>query len=399
MKLLLAGLTLVCLVIAFLLRGEPVPVDPLPVVPTGDLAAPFDVPAAPGPSPQAENRLETERERRQVVEEGPREPDRPFNRAIAIGDVPADPVETGECTLRLLLLDRATLAGVQSKIDLWRLDAPGNAEWARGDQLQLRAEIPEEGCELGGLPEGEYRVVVHAGRSDQPGSPPVVLRTPGTVFTVYVDRPELLPAWLKLTDGHGRPIQEAVATHLGSMVTSVAESAPDWVERRQVKDPNKSSVQGGGAGGSFSGTHFSGYRKPVVAGPRGFELGPFPADAHEGQRTDWIRFQRQGYCDVRCTVWGADREQRTYAGVMIRPDRIYHAIRLPDGTTADSFPAAVRVTSGTILEADARTGAPWREAPIDVTVEHPDYQRLNFRFRLEDEPLETRVLQPKKGNS
>jgi hypothetical protein len=182
-------------------------------------------------------------------------------------------------------------------------------------------------------------------------------------------------------------------------VKSVAETAPDWVKRRQVKDPNKSSVQGGGAGGSFYGTHFSRRCEPVVAGRRGFELGPFPGDACDGRRTDRIRFQRQGYCDVLCTVSGADREQRTYAGMMIRPDRIYHAIRLPDGTTADSFPEAVRVTCGTILEADARTGAPWREAPIEVTVEHPDYQRLNFRFRLDDEPLESRVLQPKKDNS
>ena len=361
-----------------------------------------DSPAEPPPSrrlPTTEDPADTSREERLSVEASEIEKLQPINRLIVFGDVPDDPVEAGQCTLQLLLLDRATGRGIPSKIDLWRLDAPDNSEWTRGDQLQLQTDIPAEGRPLEGLPEGEYRVVAHAESSDRQGSLPIALRSPGNALTVYVDLPELRPAFLKLYDANGRLIREALASYKGSGQSPVANSVPDWVRRRTVKDPNKSSVHGGGAGGGFSGRYVSRRSEQRVAGPLGFELGPFLGDSREGRRTDRIRFQHQGFGDVLCTVKGADREHRTYVGVLIRPSRILHTIRLPDGTSADSFPEAVTVESGTILEAEAQTGAPWREAPISVSVRKPGFKHISFSFRLDDEPLETRVLRPDKQDA
>ena len=47
-----------------------------------------------------------------------------------------DPPEQGQCDLTLDFIDSITGEAVSGEVKLYRLDAPGNELWTRGDQLQ-----------------------------------------------------------------------------------------------------------------------------------------------------------------------------------------------------------------------------------------------------------------------
>lgn len=335
-------------------------------------------------------------------EEAPDELDdeRNWNALATFGGPPDDPIEKGECALVLRLMDRSSGAFLASSVDLWRLDAPGNSKYTRGDQRQVRGiEVPEEGVRIEELPAGRYRVQCSASRDDAAGPPPFSVAPFETFMTVYIDRPEKRPAWLKIHDERGGLITEAEFRHLGRSGAVRVLERPQWAVGRELKDPGDTIHVGGGVGGGFFGSTSGRRYRTVQAGPGGFALGSFEGNSVSRDRSDRLRFRKDSLCDVSCRVRGRDRENRTYVAVMIEPDPVLRSIRLPDGTTAALFAEHVSIESGSLLEAEAKTNAPWTEVPISVRIRHPGYQEVRFNFRLMDGQLAVRILEPAEDES
>jgi len=180
---------------------------------------PAATPEGPEPAPS-----EPEPEKPDPEEAEPGEPECP----------PEDPVERGSLSLFVLLADEATGEAFPSTMQLWRLDAPGNADYEAGDQLQERVEVAREGSWIRDLPAGRYRVLIHRQAPGTEDPPPFEIADRETHREFRVPRPGRFATRVRIYDENGALITRAKVRELG-VCNSFEDPMPGWARLRRSR--------------------------------------------------------------------------------------------------------------------------------------------------------------------
>ena len=292
----------------------------------------------------------------------------------------ADPIEKGTCAVHVTLVDAATQQPAKSTAQLWRLDAPGNANFERGDQLQQLVNIAAAGHTFEGLAVGTYRIHAEHQRAGSDDPPAFVVRSAADRVRLSVLLPRQRLAWLEVYDEDGRPLTVARSSGPRKRYANSTSSAPSWPVRRKRKGKHSADTIGigGGAGGTFSGRH-----RPyeLRAQAEGFPLGSVLEPTRRG--TQWnayrLLFDGRSLVDVHAR-FHADRVH-VFRAVSV-PMAIFHdAVLLPDGSRA-------RDHRRTVFSAacDATLAEPYeifdaRDHVVNVTVTLVGYDKLEFEYR------------------
>lgn len=317
---------------------------------------------------------------------------------------PHDPIESGSSSIHLTLQDSVTREPISSHIYLWRLNAPANEIWGEGDQCQFSLNIPAEGQTIRELAPGQYRAQVKATslRSNDPSAFLVEANSVDTHqgVSLSVARPSVRPAFTRIVDRHGNPITEIRKPGSGSRhghqwtAPSPTETRndsvdliPSWITARKPKDPD--TVPGYDRGGGKYGGRGSGLRTETIQAtdPRGFELGKFREPTLYTNNISTTRCATpEGRAHVNIRIDRRDASPWEYCGLSIERVLLLESIHLPDGRTGSSISDSVDIASQAIMSAAATEG--WEDQVVTVvTVDHPDYERLQFGYRLlEGEP-------------
>lgn len=250
--------------------------------------------------------------------------------------VVGDPIELGNCAVHISLVDAATGDPVASTVQLWRLDAPENVNYERGDQMQQRVNVGKAGYLFQRLAPGTYRV--HAEhQADRPEDPPA-FEVAGVAGRreIAVPMPRKRPAILEVYDQHGRQLGRGRTTG-GDIRTSNTSTSPRWKVHRARKGNDESIGLGGGAGGALGGR-----RRPHVvhATHNGFYLGVVTEGSRVGSRWRSHRFHFDHRSSVtvdarfHATRFQSSDRDHIYRAVSLPMLWFHDAVRLPDGTRA-----------------------------------------------------------------
>ncbi|MCP3914948.1 MAG: hypothetical protein GY711_05295 [bacterium] len=275
------------------LRIEPTSVEAPPALDRAPLAAEPEQTQQAAPGPTDPDEIDEE-----ILEEGDQSPEIFLARIGLPADTPVaeligrfgppDPIDTGSASLRLTLLDAATGDAAASPVVLWRLDAPANAYWSRGDQGVATLHVGGDGATFEGLAGGVYRTVClgqRAGAED----PPAFFVSGATEHTLSLSMPTARPVRLVVRRGGKR------VTRLEALLQPIGERprpayAPHWVCQRELLDPPDVWVTESSDSSSNSlDVHWT----VLVAGHDGFDLGVLPGDRQDrtySRRVD-LRFE------------------------------------------------------------------------------------------------------------
>jgi len=282
-------------------------------------------------------------------------------------DPPADPVEKGPCSLFLRVHDAATGEPVEAVIHLYRLDAPGNDHWTRGDQLQAELRISKNGRAIADLPADTYRV---ACLDQPPGSgdePAFEVSGETTERTIEVRIAPEFDAWLTVADERGSPLARGQVRRGGSHYRRA--DAIDWVVARKRRDPDAQTWIGLGGGGSGSGS------VPVEADAEGrFRLRGNRPDTRGTKHATTHMFVVEGRSTVRVEISGEAGTPRAWFGIShpIAPYR--DVIFLPDGRLAADAGAYVTATTSAVTGGLAEA----QRQPVRVSCWLRGYEPLRF---------------------
>jgi len=302
---------------------------------------------------------------------------------------PDDPIETGDCTLYLTLVERGSLRPVASWVTLYRLDAPANEFYEHGDQVQARLQVPETGLVIRDLPEDGYRLVVDQIRRAQGDPAAFEVRGRNTQHEVLIDLPREREAWLVLYDAAGRRIERASIQVLPTEARPRWPWEIRWVQGRACKLEN--------------------VFEEVTSDAVDFGA-PLPAAVErvaeaEGFRLTGLRESNSG--ETRVHVWRASLEGHTsvvvritmdsepperLVGLIAPLDELEESIRLPSGEDVRSFPGSVSASSLARPASQLPPDDPWRVLVVDVRVAPGGYEPLEFRWQPAAGPPGVRVL-------
>ncbi|MFT5291989.1 MAG: hypothetical protein ACI8QS_003033 [Planctomycetota bacterium] len=146
---------------------------------------------------------------------------------------PPDPVAEGLASLRMNLSGGSGVP-LTSEVILWRIDAPANRFWTRGDQDIARVAVGPAGYLFDDLEPGYYRPVVLGER--QSARHQGVIRVEGdTDVELLVQQPGKRSALLQLMTGeHLSPTVEASFGPLTAIDHS--RDVPPWANPRQIQN-------------------------------------------------------------------------------------------------------------------------------------------------------------------
>lgn len=156
---------------------------------------------------------------------------------LAPGSEPPDPVEKGSCRLFLSLVCTDSGAPASGEVELWRLDAPGNEHWSKGDQLQVRVDVPKEGKRIDDLPKGRYRVYLKSERVGATDPPAFRVAGPRTEKILSFAERRKFRVRLLVRDASGTLLRRASLT--SSSYSSSNEDPPDWVKGRKLRQQGR----------------------------------------------------------------------------------------------------------------------------------------------------------------
>jgi len=286
----------------------------------------------------------------------------------APGEPPRDPVSRGEGSLRLALVDADTGEAVEEGVHLYRIDAPGNEHWTRGDQLQGKFEIGTDGRRVTGLAPGRYRVFVPGQRAGTTDERAFLVDGPGVRRTVAVPVPRAIRVRLMVVDADRRRLTRGELA--SSSYSSSRTVQPSWLVPREPRRPSR-RVFGGrhrmGCGGGSG-------RSALRSGDDGrFRLGTLEENSRAHRRSRSFTWMRDGRSSVRVRVDGERAGLRCYCGVSVPVAPVRDAVLLPDGTRAVDAGASLRVWSDAVED-----GA--RLPPIRVRCRLEGYETLEFSF-------------------
>ena len=124
----------------------------------------------------------------------------------------------------------------------------------------------------------------------------------------------------------------------------------------------------------------------------GFRLGPATEATRLSSETlRWV-LRPDGCSDVVAHLMTVSPQPWEAVGAVVRLEEVLPRVRAPWGEDATAFPEAVRVSSTASPRREGKAPMDPRLIPITVVVEHPEAERLEFRFTLAELPLAERWL-------
>ncbi len=283
-------------------------------------------------------------------------------------DLPPDPIEAGPCTLELSFVDTNTGEAAPTSFDLWRLDAPGNADWTRGDQRQVATYRSEETARLEGLPEGRYRLHVHgapkdATDADDPDS--FVVAGSLTSLEISFRAPPISHVRVLVFDEGGHALKEARKRVGGSGSYSSDPSTPEWVRSRTLTGDRYQGSSSFGMGcGSGRGR---GAPIDIRADAAGFDLGAWRAASRYRSKSVSLTLLFEGRSSVYEFVATKELPRRPLVALSLPLDWIRSRTRLSDGTWIEDTDLALEAECAPVEPAE--NADPWTVAsalPIKI---------------------------------
>ena len=298
--------------------------------------------------------------------------------------VPDDPPETGECTLQLYLVDRETGQRIAGKVELWRLDAPANEDWSRGDQLQTTLGVEPEGRVVEDLPAGVYRPYVQSAARASEFAPSFAVQGRWTTQEVTVTRALLVESTLVMIDEQGQRL-EAAEIQVGRLSSGGVATAPPWRAKRTLLATGNFYHVGGGWGGS-GGRHSW---RSWTAGPDGFPLAKLRTDTRERSYTQHVGLRTEGglRLNLDCSVVEATPGPVILVASYPTRERLLEGVVLPGGTPLTEVERVSVTVRGdaALLSLGADAAAVARDVPYEVSIALAGYDVLKFEWRLTDE--------------
>ena len=245
-----------------------------------------------------------------------------------------DVLERGPCAVRVKLRDAATGTAVASQVQLWRLDAPANEHFVRGDQLQATAQATwNESHLFTGLPAGRYRVHVGEQRRGTEDPPAFVVDDQARTVVFDIPMPRTWRAVLEVYDASGRLLTDA---------TGASSGQEDWC--RQYMPPWRTirRRRGTPVGAKEECLHFEECcEETEEIGEwiwercfEGFMLDPLPEHTRATTFEYSYTVRLAGRSDVELFATCEAERDHVYRAVSVPVAPVHDAVLLPDGSRA-----------------------------------------------------------------
>jgi hypothetical protein len=345
--------------------------------------------------------------------------------------VDAEPESTTvpDCTLDLRVVEADSAAPTSSRVTLWRLDVPAADGWTAGDELLGAFDVPITGALREGLVPGRYMALAHDGARGDEGLVRFAVAGPYTRVGVPLIRPAQHHVTVRLYDDQGLRIMrleriEEYSEFTVNRPNVPADLKPRWIPRALDSDPLEEEdlpeeefdmeEYGMRESSSFnawqwiedlgSGFDFGSYSDPSRGGSQAtgflFRAGELRARGQVGGEDSWRGFRASAslfhHSERRGQAGGEASRDRVYVGVLPDPTAYRDLIVLPDRRDGHDIAQFIQVSGGLLLldevTDDDPEADPWRLVPIEVRVEHPDYEPVTLTHRLADPmPPEVRL--------
>lgn len=320
---------------------------------------------------EQEPRLAALEEARETIEDpAPAQPEVTRRRALPLfrRKGPPDWVESGDASVVVRVVDGRTRAPGHGQVDLWRIDAPGNESWSRGDQRQQIERLDGGVVRFDGLAPGLYRVFL---TRCMPGArePEPFEVTEGTrEVLVEAEFPRRFPLYLDVRLPDGSPV-DRVDVDVTKTGGSLSTLRPRWLRpRHQLAEPSLA----GGAAGSSSRRRLRDLRRT--------ESGFLIREVWEASRADpsrWLLRVSSSGLVARGVVEASAAIDSTVTVVLADPEAACASFRDGTGQIVEDLSEHLRISGGVVVSS---LPDPWTIAEFEVKVDHPDYEPCTVRW-------------------
>jgi hypothetical protein len=308
------------------------------------------------------------------------------------GELPDDELGTGDCVLRLRLVDDDGGRPVESAVRIWRYGVAASSRYTAGDQVQRRIDVPAAGAVVTGLPPGRYRVEVDAVRRAAE-DPPEFTVAGETDEVVRVATPRSFPVRCVVVGQDGARLNSALhRTGTYAWESPQPRPAPAWSAPRRSVRPGSASRSSPDTTGGVWGADAPPER--IVAGVFGFELGVIAESSRGAVYRASHLLDFDGSSTVRVWAGSQDAGRGDYVAVTVPLDVLVAHVRLGDGRSLSDAGATVTATSNAVARTPQSPPDLWRTVPVSVTVSLPGYAPLRFEWRAADPPRDSVTLSP-----
>ncbi len=311
-----------------------------------------------------------------------------------IAQVITDP-ESGDATVFLQVVDEQSGLALASQIGLWRMGLGADETWSKGDGWRGNFSIPITGMKFTDLPLGRYRALVHAARRGTPDPPEFEVTADSQDVLLRIQAPTVAPIRIRLWDENQRELMTVTVSPVRETSQWRDLDSPLWASPRALRTDSLTLSEYGGVSMDFYTESVEPRWRMLNAGAHGFELGRASEASRGGSSIQKYKLRLEGSstCAVDCpTVLPLDWN---FVGVLVDMDAVLPRIIAPWNADGRDFAEHVHVTSKAVLVKQAPTAPDPRDIPIQVTVDHPDSERMVFEFTLNDLPLANHYLVPR----
>lgn len=306
---------------------------------------------------------------------------------------PPDPLQKGTCSVHVTLVDKNTGRLARSDVQLWRLNAPGNTHWKRGDQYQKTEHVHVTGKAFQNLAAGTYRLHVQGQARGTEDSLAFEVDENPRRLTFRVPMPQRFPGRLTVFDERGRLLTHGRWTG-GDCPVVNRETSPAWRKPRMRRDPSTVVEEDDLMECQEIFGAIDEIDEPTDAASDGFALDPICQSSRVKavETEEWFEFD--GRSTVHVTASHQVDREHVYWAVSVPVAPIHDSVRMPDGTRAfDHGP-------GFYMTCRASLAPPFqvfdaRDHVVDVHVSLAGYDELDFQVRP-GEAIPERVLRRRK---
>lgn len=298
--------------------------------------------------------------------------------------------EHGDCNLVVSFIDATTGEPVSGEVKLYRLDAPGNDYWSKGDQLQLQARTNGNELTAQNIPQGEYRAYPLFARLNAPT--PAAFKVEGylTRVTQPVEMPLQNQIQLQLfrSDGvlYGSQNEAVEFRKLSLLPRGFGKPEPDWLKQRTLKDP---SIQ-----------LFTEYSFSEVNPNTSWQSFPYRASGYQLWQISSNNRQQAVIQRLEARVIGSSantielkpNSDGLFAAIYVDPHELQRALAFP--VNCEPFDLSkdfkVQVTAVALAEVGGRTlENAWHELTVNIQLKHEGFVPVKMSWRPSQEPLPT----------
>lgn len=340
----------------------------------------------PGDSIGSETELaqveeQPERATPKVIEQEPVEPEVEAEEELRYPG--PDPVQTGECSLLLNFYDSVTDEPVSGKADLWRLDAPGNKHWTKGDQKQKRVKAEAGQVRIDNLPHGRYRVFTHFAREGADSAQEFSIAGELTTVSIPVELPQSEEAFLILVDASGQRISNPKGRKLeirnqGYSTGLNRNLKPKWEVARSPLDAN--ALGGMGLGGGHMGPSSRRWL-PVDMGAQGISLGELRQNSRQRRRTYNRGFRVDS--EFRTTVMVQISGPGNYVAILPSHRDIHDHLEFPaDATRLDLMDELWLTVKAVPIDASIgeTLSSQWGLSEVHIRISASEYKNVSVKW-------------------